>query len=543
MIGLGLGVVRGRADLEWGLLLWAGVVSVIELFPMPARPQLQLSLSFPVLIAVAVLYPEPLVAAVVAFLGALDSREIRREVPVRIALYNRAVFALNFAVCSWVFHSLATLSDPPWVLVPVTSLAILAGYGVNVIFVVLYMRVVKGVPPKESLKGLQFDGAGKFLLNYLGLGLVGLIISRLYLAVGFWAVLAFVLPLVFARQMFFRTLALEDAHKELKDREQVMRALSNRMAEERQDERMQIAGYLHDDLAQGLTRLSLQLDMAKKRLERGEFAEAKRNLEGIGEAKQETSDMVRALIKDLHRSPIGRRGLAEALESFAMDMSRAGPTKVEADVVEVTLPPPIQLLIYQIAREAATNAIKHAEANTIRIDLAESDDGVVLTIGDDGKGFDTSAPPPEGHFGSVMMRERATVAGGTFAITSTLGEGTTITATFPRVWVEEGSQLEESDDGSLRPTGPKLSIPLPTPAQLPGSLASPATNGGSPAQSTGAPSAASSGVPPASTNGTPPTTSNGALQSTSEAPPISSNGAPPQASQETTPSDDAMETA
>ena len=53
----------------------------------------------------------------------------------------------------------------------------------------------------------------------------------------------------------------------------------------------------------------------------------------------------------------------------------------------------------------------------------EKDDGVELQIRDDGKGFDTSAPPPEGHFGSVMMKERALVTGGTFKIESELGQG------------------------------------------------------------------------------------------------------------------------
>ena len=114
------------------------------------------------------------------------------------------------------------------------------------------------------------------------------------------------------------------------------------------------------------------------------------------------------------------------------------------------MPPPIQLLIYHIAREAAMNALKHADAENISISLHERDEGVELQIRDDGKGFDTEAPPPEGHFGSVMMRERAQVAGGTFSIESEDGHGTIITASFPRVWVEEGSLLEslaQPEDG------------------------------------------------------------------------------------------------
>src|SRR2546427_5266969 len=132
-----------------------------------------------------------------------------------------------------------------------------------------------------------------------------------------------------------------------------------------------------------------------------------------------------------------------------------GPTRLVTYVVEVSLPPPIQLLIYQISREATMNALKHAQADEISISLSEIEDGVALTIRDDGKGFDTDQAQPEGHFGSVMMRERALVAGGTYSLSSEVGKGTTITATFPRVWVEEGSKLEEgTENGDGQGPGP-----------------------------------------------------------------------------------------
>jgi signal transduction histidine kinase len=218
--------------------------------------------------------------------------------------------------------------------------------------------------------------------------------------------------------------------------------------------------------------------MAKKRLDQGDTTAVGKDLEGILQTKQETSDAIRALIRDLHRSPIGRRGLAEAIQSFADDMSRGGSTLITTDVVEVSLPPPIQLLIYQISREAAMNALKHAEAHEIRIALAETGDGVTLTIADDGKGFDTSAPPPEGHFGSVMMKERALVAGGTYSIHSEPGKGTTITAGFPRVWLEEGSELE-SVDGEASPTAdrPISRPPIGTAVGPPGTALGRDTNG------------------------------------------------------------------
>jgi len=382
---------------------------------------------------------------VVAFVGTFDPREIDRSRPPSSALFDRAQIALSVLAGSSVFHALASIQNPQskwFVLLPAVLLATVADYAVNVLLVSSYVHLTSGVSMRTILSQLRLGELREFVLSYLGLSFVGLVIALLYLEVHLWAVAVFILPLVFARQMFFRTMALEQAHKELKDRQEVLRALSNRMAEERHDERMQIAGYLHDDLAQMLFRLTLQVEMAKKRLARNDLDGANKDLDGIEKTKKEASGMVRALIRDLHRSPIGRAGLHEAIQSFAQDAGGRFETRIAVDVDEVTLPPPIQLLIYQIAREAAMNALKHAEAKTIRISLHDTPDGVELQIGDDGKGFDTEAPPPEGHFGSVMMRERALVAGGTFSVTSELGKGSLISARFPRVWVEEGTLLE-----------------------------------------------------------------------------------------------------
>jgi signal transduction histidine kinase len=436
------------------LLFWIAGLSVVQLLPVPVSGKLQLSFGFPILLGVAILYA-PLAAAFVAFIGSFDPLEVRRKLAPRKSLFNRSQIALSTLAGSAAFHSLGSINSNLGRLLASALCAVAANYSVNVFFVTIAMRVVHGFSLSEALRQLRLGGPAKFLLNYVGLASVGIIIARLYSVpdVRFLGVAALILPLVFGRQMFFRTMALEAAHKELKDRQRVLKALSNRMAEERQDERMRIAAYLHDDLAQMLFRLNLQAQMAKKRLTQGDTTAVGKDLDGILQTKQETSDAIRALIRDLHRSPIGRRGLAEAIQSFADDMSRGATTQITVDVVEVSLPPPIQLLIYQIAREAAMNALKHADAREIRISLAETGEGVALTITDDGKGFDTSAPPPEGHFGSVMMKERALVAGGSYAIQSEVGKGTSITASFPRVWVEEGSELETASVGQTLDAG------------------------------------------------------------------------------------------
>jgi signal transduction histidine kinase len=332
-----------------------------------------------------------------------------------------------------------------------------ADYLLNVALVTIFGSLSFGLRPAEVLGKLKVGRLSEFVVSYLGLGLVGLVLAQVYKGVGFWAVAAFITPVIFARQLFFRGLALEEAHTALRAREQVLEALSNRMAEERQDERAQIAAYLHDDLAQMLFRLSLQVDIAKRHLRNATPEEVEADLENIRETKNRTNDLIRALIRDLHRSPLGRAGVGEALKSFTEDVGGGSGVAFVIEVEDLPLPPPIALLIYHISREAVMNSMKHAQAETIRIALESVEDSVELTISDDGVGFDAEGPGPEGHFGMTMMRERAQVAGGTYTIQSAAGQGTTITVRFPTSWLDEEAAQPPPADADEPP--PSLTEP------------------------------------------------------------------------------------
>jgi signal transduction histidine kinase len=83
------------------------------------------------------------------------------------------------------------------------------------------------------------------------------------------------------------------------------------------------------------------------------------------------------------------------------------------------------------------NALKHAEASNLWISVKPDGDEVTMILRDDGVGYDTSAPGPEGHYGLTMMKERAQVAGGDFRIDSAAEQGTTVTAEFPTSWMVE----------------------------------------------------------------------------------------------------------
>ncbi len=425
---------------------WVAIVAGVELLQVPGWRRFQVSMGFPLLMALGFLY-RPVMAGVAAFLGASDPRELRRQIGPLLAVFNRCQIALAVWCASAIFHALASLDrSPAPTLLAGAALASAADYAVNVSLVSVYASLKYRTGIARVVRELRIGSLPEFLVSYLALAILGLVIAKFFLAMGFWSVPAFLLPLMFARQMFFRSQALEEAHRELQEREQVLRALSVRMAEERQDERLQIAGYLHDDLAQLLFRLSVQVDVARRHLAAGRPEEAARVLDQIKDTKQQTSDKIRALIRDLHRSPLGPAGLAEAIQGFIAEVAADSDVRFHTDISEVELPPPIALLVYHIAREGVMNALKHAEASNVWVTVRQAQEAVELVVRDDGEGFDPDAPPPEGHFGLAMMRERAQVGGGTFELRSAPGEGTTVIVRFPAGLLREAAMAP-------RPTG------------------------------------------------------------------------------------------
>jgi len=259
--------------------------------------------------------------------------------------------------------------------------------------------------------------------------------------------------------MFLRSHALEEAHVELQESSAILRELSNTMAEERADERLQIAGYLHDDLAQVLFRLSLQVDVARKLLDKGDIDEVRAQLDKIRDSKKETSDRIRALIRNLHRSPIGAKGLAEALESFTDEVGRDSHIRFRRDVQDIDLPAPIALLVFHIAREGIMNALKHADPTEVSVTVAQEGEDIVLRLQDNGNGFDAAAPGPEGHYGMAMMRERAKVGGGKLEVRSAVGDGTTITVRFPIALLQPEQQPDIEPASASTPERASLDTP------------------------------------------------------------------------------------
>jgi signal transduction histidine kinase len=201
----------GSADqvFDPAILFFIVAIAVVDLIPVPVWGGMQLSLSFPILLGVAVIFDPP-VAALIALLGSADPREVKLDVPLSVALYNRSQVAISVLIASKVFHATASEASPWYVLVPAVLIAALVAYGVNVGTVAAQHSLKNRVSMRTVLAKMHGSAPYEFILSYVGLGLFGAAIARFYIADGLWAVLVFLAPLIFARQMYFRSRALAD---------------------------------------------------------------------------------------------------------------------------------------------------------------------------------------------------------------------------------------------------------------------------------------------------------------------------------------------
>jgi diguanylate cyclase (GGDEF)-like protein len=205
------------------LLEWVAAIAIVDLLPIPTSIGFPFSLSFPLQLSVALIYPTP-VAGAIAFLGASDWRELRREIPLRQSLWNRAQLAWSVVAESIVFESIASIAprhqSPWWELGPAVLLAAIIGYSVNVVLVAWYFHLQKGESTIGILRDMHVGVFGEFVISYMGLALFAVIVATTFLKIGPWSIAVFIAPLAFARQMFTRTQSLQVATDELAAKQQ-----------------------------------------------------------------------------------------------------------------------------------------------------------------------------------------------------------------------------------------------------------------------------------------------------------------------------------
>ncbi|HSL55897.1 MAG TPA: carbapenam-3-carboxylate synthase domain-containing protein [Pyrinomonadaceae bacterium] len=197
-------------------------------------------------------------------------------------------------------------------------------------------------------------------------------------------------------------------------------------------ERTRIAREIHDNLAQEMSGLSVQLEVVARTMPPGADAamssldRARRQVRhGIAEARR--------YVWELRSPALENNDLPAALAETARRLTH--DTAIHAQVeVNGTFRPLAQAVegnLLRIGQEAINNAVKHANAQRIFVNLVFDARRVQLIVRDDGRGFNNQVNGREGHFGLIGMRERAQQIGGTLSIQSTDGSGTEIVADVP----------------------------------------------------------------------------------------------------------------
>ncbi len=219
--------------------------------------------------------------------------------------------------------------------------------------------------------------------------------------------------------------ALADAFNAMASRLEHERAETSRLLVSTQEaERRRIARELHDEVGQGLTAALLQLDLVAHQAPDGlreEIAEAR-------ETVRANLETVRAIARRQRPAALEDLGLLAALRALGADVSAArnGLSVQVRAAGDLAAPAEAELTIYRIAQEALTNAVRHAGASDVVVELRHADGRAVLRVCDDGRGFGGD----EGA-GLRGMRERALLAGGALDVRTVKGGGTEVVAEIP----------------------------------------------------------------------------------------------------------------
>jgi len=193
-------------------------------------------------------------------------------------------------------------------------------------------------------------------------------------------------------------------------------------------ERVRFGRELHDSLLQGFSGVVFLLEAATRQLETAPDA-AKQRLERAIDQADRSLREAREMIVSMRIPALDNNTLPEALQTTALKMVSDTAVDVQFEIKGRPEQGPynVEANLFLIAREAVTNALKHASATRIRLELCYTPRELHLTIQDDGAGFEPEeAAAKAGHFGLHGMQERARLIRGRFSVNSAPGSGTTI---------------------------------------------------------------------------------------------------------------------
>jgi len=219
-----------------------------------------------------------------------------------------------------------------------------------------------------------------------------------------------------------------------------------RRAEEQ--ERRRISRELHDEAAQSMLALRLQLEL----IERDAPEPLRPRLAEARALAESSVAELRRIISDLSPAVLERLGLEAAVRHLAARFGKTHPASLRvrismpsSSVPSHEIPMETQEVIYRVAQECLRNIAKHSQATDVNLSLGAADNRIRLSVADNGAGFsaETAGRKPMS-FGLVGMRERAALLGGTLTIRSRPGKGTTVVLELPQTSARMAGNVKNS---------------------------------------------------------------------------------------------------
>jgi signal transduction histidine kinase len=216
----------------------------------------------------------------------------------------------------------------------------------------------------------------------------------------------------------------------VEDRTRELSALSNHLQALSEREKSELARKLHDELGGLLTAAKMDLSWLQARLEGAAIQE---RLAQLGSVLDEAMDLKRRVVEELRPSLLDHFGLPTALRTYVESTcAKAGLTPLM--VIEHpcdSMSKDAAIALFRIVQEGLSNIIRHAQAKTVKLELSGDERQCVVTLTDDGHGFDSNSPQLRWSHGLMGMRQRVDSLGGRLDIESRVGAGTRLRVEIP----------------------------------------------------------------------------------------------------------------
>jgi signal transduction histidine kinase len=224
-------------------------------------------------------------------------------------------------------------------------------------------------------------------------------------------------------------------HTEITNRKQAEEErleLSGRLIDMQEKERSRLARELHDDFNQRLAVLAIDLERAAQTISDSPAGISQRLHELWNRAREIGTDL-HSLSHRLHSSTLESLGLVFAVSSLCGEF--AEQQDIQVDFTNENIPrylsPDLALCLFRVAQEGLRNVKRHSGASRAEVRLDGTEQAILLSIADKGRGFDSRTSPARGGLGIRSMQERLRLLGGRFEIRSQPGEGTVIYVSVP----------------------------------------------------------------------------------------------------------------